>query len=235
MLLLTLPLAAQTLDECRNLRHHGKLAEAQTCYAKLAASSNPYLRAEGLWGIERYQEANDQFRDVIKQYPKNADYRVRWGRLFFERFNNEEAHALFEEALKIDDKNAQAYLGIAQVETEGFSKHAVEAAQKAADLDPKLYEAHEQLAYLALEDNDEETAAKQADLALGISERSAGRHGDSRCPSILLHDKSDTPWADRILKINPAYGEAYSTAGHFFFINRRYRRRAFGRTARRWN
>ncbi len=55
----------------------------------------------------------------------------------------------------------------------------MEAAQKAADLDPKLYEAHEQLAYLALEDNDEETAAKQADLALGDLRRSAGRHGDS--------------------------------------------------------
>ena len=50
-LLLAVPLAAQTLDECRTLRHHGKLAEAQTCYAKLAISANPYLRAEGLWGI----------------------------------------------------------------------------------------------------------------------------------------------------------------------------------------
>ncbi len=121
-LLLAAPLAAQTLDECRTLRHHGKLAEAQTCYAKLSASSNPYLRAEGLWGIERYQDANDQFRDLIKQFPKNADYRVRWGHLFFERFNNEEAHDLFEEALKIDHKNAQAYLGIAQVEAEGYSQ-----------------------------------------------------------------------------------------------------------------
>ena len=71
-------------------------------YAKLAASSNPYLRAEGLWGIEHYQEANDQFRDLIKQHPKNAEYRVRWGHLFLERFNNDEAHGLFEEALKID-------------------------------------------------------------------------------------------------------------------------------------
>src|SRR5580704_15910171 len=127
-LLLAIPLAAQTpafqaLDECRALRHHGKLAEAQTCYAKLAAGTNPYLRAEGLWGIERFQEANDQFRDLVKQNPRNADYRVRWGYLFFERFNNEDAHALFEEALKIDDKNAQAYLGIAKVEAEGFTKH----------------------------------------------------------------------------------------------------------------
>jgi cellulose synthase operon protein C len=220
-LLLVLPLGAQTLDECRGLRHHGKLAEARTCYTKLSASPNPYLRAEGLWGIERYQEANDQFRDLIKQYPKNADYRVRWGYLFFERFNSEEAHGLFEEALKIDKDNARAYLGIAQVESEGFSKHAVEAAQKAADLDPKLYEAHEQLAYLALEDNDEEAAAKQADLALAIS----GEALDAMAIHLaldFLHDHNDSPWSDRLLKINPAYGEAYSTAGHFYVINRRY-------------
>ena len=111
---------------------------------------------------------------------------------------------------------------MAQVEAEGFSKHAVEAAQKAAELDPKLYEAHEQLAYLALEDNDEERAAKEADKALAISARSAGRHGDSSPPSIVCTTRTNRPGSDRILKINPAYGEAYSTAGHFFVINRRY-------------
>jgi cellulose synthase operon protein C len=220
-LLFVLPLGAQTLDECRGLRHHGKLDEAQTCYAKLATSSNPYLRAEGFWGVERYDDANNQFRDLIKQFPKNADYRVRWGHLFFERFNPDEAHNLYEEALKIDEKNAQAYLGLAQVETEGFSQGAVKAAQKAADLDPKLYQAHEQLAYLALEDNDEETAAKQADLALGISSEALDAMSIHLALD-YLHDKKDSPWIDRILKINPAYGEAYSMAGHFFFINRRY-------------
>jgi tetratricopeptide (TPR) repeat protein len=218
---IALPLAAQTLEDCRGLRHHGKLTEAQTCFGKLAAGSNPYLRAEGLWGIEKYQEANDQFRDLVKQNPKNADYRVRWGHLFLERFNNEEANGLFQEALKIDKDNAQAYLGLSQVETEGFSKKAVEDAQKAADLNPKLFEAHEQLAYLALEDNDEELAAKQADQALAIS----GEALDAMAihASIdFLHDKNDTPWTGRILAINPAYGEAYSTSAHFYVINRRY-------------
>ncbi len=226
VLFITLPLAAQTLaaqtiDECKSLRHYGKLAEAQTCYAKLANSSNPYLRAEGLWATERYQEANDQFRDLVKQSPKNADYRVRWGHLFLERFNNDEAHSLFEEALKIDDKNAQAYLGRAQVEAEGYSKEAVKDAQKGADLDPKLYQAHEELAFLALEDNDEDTAAKEADLALAISNEALDAMAIHAALD-SLHDKKEAPWMDRLLKINPSYGEAYSTAGHFFFINRRY-------------
>src|SRR5579862_9037274 len=226
LLAIVLPLAvqysdAQSLEDCRSLRHHGKLTEAQACYAKLAQSSNLYLRAEGLWGIENYQEANNAFRDLIKQNPKNADYRVRWGYLFFERFNNDEAHGLFEEAVKLDEKNAQAYLGMSRVESEGYTKHAVEAAQKAADLDPKLYEAHEQLAYLALEDSDEATAAKEADKALAISNEAL----DAMAIHLALdslHDNPNSPWADRILKVNPAYGEAWSTTGHFYVINRRY-------------
>ncbi len=224
--LVTLPLAAQTLvaqtlEDCRALRHHGKLSDAQACYTKLSANSNTYLRAEGLWGIERFKDANEVFREVIKENPKNAEYRVQWGLLFLERFNPDEAAGLFEEALKIDKDNAQAYLALSRAESEGFTKKAVEDAQKAAMLDPKLYQAHEQLAYLALEDNDEDAAAKEADKALAISPEALDGMAIHLAID-LLHDKTDSPWADRILKVNPAYGEAYTTVGHFFFINRRY-------------
>ena len=219
-------LSAQTLDQCRSLNHHGRLAEAQSCFSRLAGGSNPYFRAEGLWAIERYQEANEQFKALVKQEPKNALYRVRWGLLFLERFNPAEAGNLFNEALEIDKDNAQAYLGLARVSAENFSGKAVEFAEKAAKIDPKLAEARELLAFLALEDNDEERAAKQADQALAISEEALDAlaiHGVID----WLDDKADTPhlqnqWIDRLLKINPAYGEAYSTAGHFFVINRRY-------------
>src|SRR5579871_2719131 len=74
----------QNLEQCRTLRHHGKLAEAQACFARLAAGSNAYARAEGLWALEQYQDANEQFKALVKQEPKNALYRVRWGKLFLE-------------------------------------------------------------------------------------------------------------------------------------------------------
>ena len=45
----------------------------------------------------------------------NALYRVRWGRLLHERFNNGDAADLFNEALKRDPKNADAYVGLALV------------------------------------------------------------------------------------------------------------------------
>jgi tetratricopeptide (TPR) repeat protein len=38
----------------------------------------------------------------------------------------------------------------------------------------------------------------------------------------LLDDKTGSPWMGRILAIDPHYGEAYSTLGYFFVLNRRY-------------
>lgn len=216
-----LPLGAQGLNECRTLRHHGQLGPAQACFGRLANGSDPYQRAEGLWGIEAYKEANDQFRDLVKSNPKNALYRIRWGRLFLERFVPTEASGLFGEALEIDKNNADAYLGLALVAAEDYGPKAVEYAQKAAELNPKLYEAHELLAYLALEDTDETLAAKEADKALDISNEALDAMA-IHASLDFLHDKKESPWMDRLLKVNPVYGEAYSTAAHFFFINRRY-------------
>src|SRR5579871_859289 len=216
-----LPLSAQTVPQCQGLKRHGKLAESRACYEKLAAGSDPYLRAEGLWGTSQYQEANSQFRDLLKANPKSVPYRIRWGYLFLERFVPDEAAGLFQEAIDLDGKNAAAYLGLARVAAESFGSKAVEFAQKAADLDPKSAEPHEFLAYLALEDNDEATAVKEADKAIALSDEALDGMA-IRATIDWLHDQKDTPWIGKILKVNPAYGEAYSTAGHFFVINRRY-------------
>ena len=94
---------------------------------------------------------------------------MRWGRLFHERFNNKDAADLFQEALERDPKNAQAFLGFALVSADGFDNKAVAEAKKALEFDPKLVEAHELLANLALEDSDTKAAAAEADEALKIS------------------------------------------------------------------
>ncbi len=141
--LLCLPLTAATVKDCADLKHHGKLPEANSCYASLLNSQDAFTRAEALWALERYQDAADQFNLAASQNPKNAQIRVRRGRLFLERFDKEEAAKLFKEALAIDDNYAPAYLGLALVESDGFSIKAVENAQKAIKLDPKLVEAQE--------------------------------------------------------------------------------------------
>src|ERR1700689_3294000 len=149
-----------SLDDCNALRKHGKRPEAQVCFQALTKSQDPYLRAEGDWGLQMYADANSEFRAAVDASKNNALYRVRWGRLLHERFNNTDAEGLFEEALKIDNKNAQAYLGLALVSADGFDSKALEWVHKALEADPKLVEAHELLAQLTLEDSDPDAAIK---------------------------------------------------------------------------
>src|SRR6202158_1833462 len=102
-------------SDCATLRLHGRRTEALACYQSLTLTADPYLRAEGDWGLELYQDATNEFRTAVAQADKNARYRVRWGRLLHERFNDKNAADLFTEALQRDPKNAEAYLGLAQM------------------------------------------------------------------------------------------------------------------------
>src|SRR3984893_13438848 len=212
---------AATPDDCHALRKHGHRAESQKCYESLTAAHDPYLRAEGLWGAEMYQEANNQFRTAVAQSPANAMVRVRWGRLMHERFNNTEAANLFKEALQKDPKNAQAYLGLAVVSADGFDSKALEYAAKALELDPKLVEAHELKANLLLEDSDHEKAFIEADEALKISSEALDAMAIHAAIEALA-DRSPELWFEKIRQVNANYGEGYALVAHHLVFNRRY-------------
>jgi cellulose synthase operon protein C len=212
---------AATPDDCHALREHGHRAEAQKCYESLTATRDPYLRAEGFWGTDMYQEANNQFRIAVAQSPGNAMYRVRWGRLMHERFNNTDAANLFKEALEKDPKNAQAYYGLALVSADGFDSKAVQYTDKALELDPKLVEAHELKANLLLEDSDEAKAFTEADEALKISAEALDAMAIHATIEVLA-DRSPDAWFAKIRQINPSYGEGYALVAHHLVLNRRY-------------
>src|SRR5258705_613959 len=212
---------AATPDDCHTLRKHGRRAEAQKCYESLTEARDPYLRAEGYWGTEKYQEANNQFRIAVAQSPANGPYRVRWGRLMHERFNNTDAANLFKEALQKDPKNAQAYYGLALVSADGFDSKAFEYVGKALELDPKLVEAHELKANLLLEDSDEGKAFTEADEALKISPEALDAMAIHAAIEILA-DRSPDAWLAKIRAVNPSYGEGYALVAHHLVLNRRY-------------
>ncbi|MBV9611168.1 MAG: hypothetical protein JO091_01795, partial [Acidobacteriaceae bacterium] len=214
--------SSATVDECRALQHNGKMREAQACFTSLVESADVFTQAEGYWGTDRYFEANERFRDAAKAQPRSAAVRVEWGRLYFDHHQPGDAAKLDEEALELDSNYAPAYLELARVAAEAFDKKAVEFAHKALEHDPKLVQARELLAYLALEDNDEKLAAEEAHQALTLSGQALD--GMAVLASIdWLNDRSQNEWIERILKINPVYGEAYATGAHFFEINRRYK------------
>jgi tetratricopeptide (TPR) repeat protein len=178
-------------------------------------------RAEALWKAHDYEGANTAFRELVKAHPNNPDYRVRWGRLYLDRFQAQDAAQLFTEALAIKKDHAGALVGLALVAADDFEGKAVALAEQALAADPKLIEARVLLARLALEDNDPAGAAEQADKALDICANALDAMA-IHATIDWLDDKTDTPWINSILAKNPHYGHAYELAGHFFVINRRY-------------
>ncbi len=220
--------AAGTPEHCALLRKHGRSADARACFAALVRQAErappaegAYLRAEGYWGLGQYDDANREFRDAVTRADGNALYRVRWGMLLRERFNDPDAEALFKEALVRDPRSARAYLGLALVSEDGYDDRAIEWVRKALAIDPKLVEAHELLASLALEDSDPQQAAREADAALALSPDALDAMA-VHASIELLEDRSPDPWLERVLAINPTYGEAYATVAHHLILNLRY-------------
>jgi tetratricopeptide (TPR) repeat protein len=184
-------------------------------------SNSPYLRAEGYWGLGQYDQANEQFRIATAPPDSEPLYKVRWGMLLHQRFNNNDAVALFKEALQRDPKNAQAYLGLAIVSADGFDGKAPEYAGQALELDPKLVEAHELAANLALEDADTQHAVAQADEALALSPDALNAMAIHSAVE-LLADRSPDLWLEKIRKVNPTYGEGFALVAHHLELNYRF-------------
>jgi tetratricopeptide (TPR) repeat protein len=207
--------------DCWSLRKHGHRQEALACFDGLTRSGDAYSRAEGFWGLEEWQQANEQFRLATQPANGKAIYKVRWGMLLHERFNNPQAADLFREALAKEPSNGEAYLGLAIVSADGFDGKATEYVAKAIELDPKLAGAHELMADLALENDDRDLAVAEADKALAL-DKDAMDAMAIHAAIELIADRSPDAWFAKIAAINPGYGEAYARVAHQLEMHYRY-------------
>jgi cellulose synthase operon protein C len=207
--------------DCWSLRKHGHRSEAQACFEGLTRSGDAYARAEGFWGLEEWEPANQQFRLATQAANSKAVYKVRWGMLLHERFNNPEAATLFHEALAKEPSNGEAYLGLAIVSADGFDGKATEYAAKAIELDPKLAGAHELMANLALENDESDVAVVEADKALAL-DKDAMDAMAIHAAIELIADRSPDAWFAKIAAINPGYGEAYAGVARQLEMHYRY-------------
>ncbi len=182
----------------------------------VSLSAQSLERAESLWQAGNYDAAKAEFEALLKAHPLNADIRVRYGKMFYERFNPADAEKLYEEALALDSKNAQALLGMAELAGDHYDAKANEFAAKALQSDPRLYQAHSLMARVALEDDNPQKAAAEADAALAI-DPDALEAIAIKASIDLLADKP-SPWVAKIGN----RGQGYQTIAHFYVINRRY-------------
>ncbi|WP_348266124.1 hypothetical protein P8936_09340 [Edaphobacter paludis] len=207
--------------DCWSLRKHGHRAEAQSCFEGLTHGNDAYTRAEGFWGLEEWEQANGQFRLATQPVNSKAIYKVEWGMLLHERFNNPEAADLFHEALAKEPTNAQAYLGLAIVSADGFDGKASEYAEKAVVFDPKLAAAHELMAELALENDDRDAATAEADKAIALEDDALDAMAIHAAVE-LIDDRTPDAWFAKIAAINPHHGEGYALVAHQLEMHYRY-------------
>jgi len=207
--------------DCWQLREHGANAKAQECFTALIRSASAYDRAEGFWGLGQWEQANAQFRLATQPADSNPLNKVRWGMLLHERFNDSDAADLFREALVKDPSNAEAYVGLAIVSADNFDGHAAEYAAKAIALDPKLADAHELMADIALTNDDRETAIAEADKAIALEDDALDAMAIHAVVE-LLADRSPDAWLAKIRAVNPTDGEPYVRIGNQLELHYRY-------------
>lgn len=133
------------LDKARQLVMQGKKNEANVILCKLIETQPNNKTAVQYWLMANMKRSPTGEMDAIKQldslhiiYPENT------GIIFFKNFilaehgKNEEAHAGFEELIRLQPDSALNWIGKGQV-LSGMKKHqeAVTAFEKALALDPK--------------------------------------------------------------------------------------------------
>ncbi|HEX6997393.1 MAG TPA: tetratricopeptide repeat protein [Gammaproteobacteria bacterium] len=217
----------EALAACDRALHRGRQAEAQGCFnALLMETADPRIKAEAARALGDVRGANGYFQQAEQQYPEDAQLKTRWGELFLQTHQDNEAVRLFQEALEIDGGLLPAKLGLAKVSVGRFEDRAKMWLDEVLEADPGNIQARLLQARMALEEGDVDDADRKLDEALELVERRDLPPLEVyalKASVDLLRGVTDSEWTRRALEYNPRYGEIYATPAHFYVITRRYR------------
>jgi tetratricopeptide (TPR) repeat protein len=218
------------LKACDAARYRGDRAAAVSCYSSLRVESEDLrIQAEAARALGDPRSANDLFKTAFDDYPDDPLVRTRWGRLFLETHEANEAVKLFQESLAIDASYVPAIVGLAEVAAGRFEDRAREWVEEALSLDAASIPAHLLIARMNLEIGEVDAADEELDRALELAEAQeiAPLEIYALKASVdLLRGVTESDWTKRALEYNPTYGEIYATPAYFYVITRRYREAA---------
>src|SRR6185437_7699477 len=224
------------VQRCDALNWSPQHAAAAACYRALAqggagrGGAALAAAAEGAWALGDLKRANTLFQAAAAARPRDARLRARWGELYIDSHQPQQALNLFHEALARDAHDSYASLDAASVLDGQFAVQAREqlrtamadpAAPAGARLRGLLLSAG-----AALEEGDAGTARGLLDQAQAIA-------ATARLPSLQidalraalaqLEGGDDAAWMQRALRQDPAFGEAYALPAHIEDIRWRTR------------
>ncbi len=219
------------LLRCDRLHWQGRLAESDPCYRELLRTHGSVaVQAEVAWALGDLQLANQLFRDAARNNPEDASIRVRWGDLFADTHQDDEAMNLYREALAIDPESEFATLGAARVLVGGFD----DAAN--TYLEPLLSDSTRDagargaawlvVARVSLESSNYSQgfdALNKAEELLEQNDWPLLELYALRAAADLLNNVTESSYTSISLEANPHFGDIYAIPAHFYVITRRYR------------
>jgi tetratricopeptide (TPR) repeat protein len=214
---------------CDEIAWTGKTDQARSCYVSLlSGSTEPVVQAEAYWALGDLKSANNLFKLAVERSPDDAGTRARWGELFVETYQDQEAMGLFGEALERDPEHAYSMVGAAALLAKSFEAEAGEFLDKLPNDAPvgARVRAHLLAAKMALEASAPGEARESLDEAGDLAEGTDIPQLEIyalRASADFLEGVAESEWITRALDENPSWGEIYATVGYFSWITRRYR------------
>jgi Flp pilus assembly protein TadD len=148
----------------------------------LMAQRKPVDDAWDLLTKNRRPDAVRLLREIIRNYPADADARLLLGSVLQEEGDRAESIAQLTEAVRLRPRSAEAQNALGEaLHAFGDSKSAREPFNKAVALDPNFGEARVNLGLIMVDSGEFDAAATQLDRALEI----LGRKPDAAYPHYL--------------------------------------------------
>jgi tetratricopeptide (TPR) repeat protein len=198
----------------------GKRREAEAIYTKLTenylnsaapAQSDLLWVASAMWARELFHDANEVFKIVTKANPRNAEAFVAWGDLLAEKYNEPEAIASYQDALKIDPNMPEAHLGMARTLVLTQPERAGAALEKAMTANPNFPDGHLLTAEQHIDSEKYEEAQKEIGKALEVNPKSSEALSLSASINFLRNNTADfNKYVRQVLDTNPNYSRLYT-------------------------
>jgi tetratricopeptide (TPR) repeat protein len=196
--------------------------------------------AQALVHLERFQDANDVYREATEADGEYLEAQLGAAELFTKKYAYGDAAQFLDDALRINANSARAHLDVALNKRLEGDEEVRAALSRSLTINASFIDALALKAALALEAGQFASAASEIDRALKINPRSVAVHS-LRAAMFYLQDHEIESEIAATLEISPHYGELFNTLSHYATITRRteqaaqFARRAIAVSPRLWD
>jgi len=228
-------MAKLNLAEIHRQRGEWQTAEALWRDIRQAYQTEPSLSARDLFAIasatrqlgrsdpQLFKDAVQLFDQASRKDPSYLDAGIALGELLLEKYNNQEAAAVFKELLAINDKHPRVLLGLARSQNFDYSSEAVTTTLQALFINPNLVPARIFLARLFIGLEQYSDARHEAELALEVNPVSLEALTMLGVVNYLERSTEQFAAIERqVMQLNSRYAEFYTTLADLAAQDRLY-------------